>query len=1297
MAGSIFQFYSNKLTDLSSRNKSLYIPKTEGNGVLDLQELDFLNGETAFEILRKAILGKKKISLIPEVDPRLGEVNRISKLLSKIAFRDQLIQEETGDQSLFLAWPFLEGKMMNGKILRAPLLLLPCKLEKEAQNWTLVPTDTWQLNSALILAYSHGYQVKFDSETLQEQFQDLSSDPIEFRIGITKLLEANFPFQLSSTLFEDRITSFPNSQVSVDSSKFQDGKVVLKTYALLGQFAQKGNFLFRDYEDLQTQDGSDSLETLFVNHFHQEEGPVPREDQLFSVFPLDASQENVLLKVRQGKSLVVQGPPGTGKSQLIANLVSDYTARGKKVLVVSQKRAALDVVFERMANAGFGEFLGLIHDFRADQKLLFQKIKSQIESIESYQDENRGLDSMQLEREISVLSKTISRLSKKFEQFRTLLFESESVGIPVKAMYLNVGGFRKTSINSKSELLSLNFEEAREFEKEFKLFKSYQERFKDSFWAERISFSGLGPGHYSQISELIQTLENYKIPAYAASWNFESFRKFQLDIIHGGSFLEKTNSLKSSLNELENGSFAIRMAIFTEERKKALELQNWIKKSLPKLQESQFSIPKNQERLSEEFESLSIVQSSWFGKITLGLKKSRFPNLVSWLEMNGLVFNSTNLETSKTSFDLFQVLETELLSLSKPEGMTVSLGQLNQVSTLISDSETWVTQWTKVPNLDSLCDWETKSANRLEFLEELDSFYRFLMEFESEVQSWKIYLTSSQIRSLLFEKGKVSNPNLLQTFSELVAFDQFLEKWDPQRIKLAEKILQNDSSLSLEENLSVFWNSWYLTWIGELERRNPVLAEAGSLKLKQEMLELKDAILEKRKISKFMTLLRLRERMTGSLELNRLGNRLTYRELLRQVSKKRQKWPIRKLVEGFESEIFRLIPCWLASPESVSALFPMVQSFDLVIFDEASQCPVERGLPAMLRGKQVVVAGDSKQLQPSDFYQVKWESEEEGIEYEAESLLELAGNFFEKAILTGHYRSADPGLIHFSNRNFYEGKLEVLPDLATVLAGKSPFSWDKIEGVWENQINKSEADAVVERVKEIQSASPEDTIGIVTGNYFQMELIREKLWKAGIQHADIKVRNIENVQGDEFDQVILSLGYASNREGKLITNFGLLGKFGSENRLNVAITRARKRMHVISSIAPEDFRPGQLKNPGLALFREFLLFVQKQSKNPSLEVMEVFSSGYEIDWSLKRHLMKRSYSFTDKVPSTVMDLLKSDAGNTSAILTDDQRFFNSPTAKAVMAYHPILLEAKGWEWEWKWSREEIMKKGGSLQ
>ncbi len=491
----------------------------------------------------------------------------------------------------------------------------------------------------------------------------------------------------------------------------------------------------------------------------------------------------------------------------------------------------------------------------------------------------------------------------------------------------------------------------------------------------------------------------------------------------------------------------------------------------------------------------------------------------------------------------------------------------------------------------------------------------------------------------------------------------------------------------VEENLSAFRNGWNLAWVGELERRNPVLPEVGSLKLSEEMTELKTAILEKRKIARHVALLRLREQVCVPLEFNRLGNRLTYRELFHQVSKKRQRWSVRKLAGELGSEVFRLLPCWLASPETVSALFPLMQNFDLVIFDEASQCPVERGLPAMLRGKQVVVAGDSKQLRPSDFYQVKWESEEEGMEYEAESLLELAGHFFEKIQLKGHYRSADPALIYFSNSHFYDNKLETLPDYQTVKAGKTPFSWQIVEGIWENQMNKSEADAVVEKVETILDKNPSDSIGVVTGNYFQMELIREKLWKSGIQSDKIKVRNIENVQGDEFEQVILSLGYASNREGKLITNFGLLGKSGAENRLNVAITRARKMMHVISSIEPEDFRPGQLSNPGLALLREFLTWVRAQSQTRTVPSPEVAVDGFEIGWSLKNRLLEEANHYSRQIPSAVMDLVWTDGkGEQTAILTDDQRFFNAPTAKAAMAYHPILLEEKGWKWKWKWSR-----------
>jgi hypothetical protein len=203
-----------------------------------------------------------------------------------------------------------------------------------------------------------------------------------------------------------------------------------------------------------------------------------------------------------------------------------------------------------------------------------------------------------------------------------------------------------------------------------------------------------------------------------------------------------------------------------------------------------------------------------------------------------------------------------------------------------------------------------------------------------------------------------------------------------------------------------------------------------------------------------------------------------------------------------------------------------------------------------------------------------------------------------------------------------------------------------------------------------------------------MELIRELLWKAGFQDGSIKVRNIENVQGDEFDQVILSLGYAPNREGKLVTNFGLLGKSGAENRLNVAITRSRKMLHVISSIEPEDFRPSQLNNPGLVLLRDFLDWVKVQSKERAIPSPVVKVPGFELDWSLKNQLLKSENRFSKEIPSAVMDLIFIDQeGNQKAILTDDQRFFEAPTAKAAMGYHPILLEEKGWKWEWKWSRQ----------
>lgn len=1283
MENSIFQTLSHRLNDLSSKNKSLYLPRVADRGFVDIQDLDYLHGSPAFQLVSGLISKKKSLQLIPELDPRLAEVNQLSKQLAKISFRDQLTQEESGDQGLFLAWPFVEGKLISGQVLRAPILLWPCELEKNKGYWQLNRRRRCQWNTDLILAYARANGLKIDLDYLDDRLDVLSSDPMVFRTELNGLLDELFKFQLSAALFEDRLTPFPLSQVSIDAVKFKEGKLQLKTYAILGQFIQKGSALLADYEELMKRYPQGSLEAFFERGFAKgEEKAGLREEQVFTVFPMDASQEEVFGKVRQGKSLTVQGPPGTGKSQLIANLAADYTARGKKVLIVSQKRAALDVVYARLKEVGFEQFLGLVHDFRGDQKALFAKLKQQIEAIEGYQEQNRGLDAIHLEREMSVQSRTIGRLSARFEELRTALADTQVAGISPKQLYLQ-GRPGKVGSEERQLLLRLDLNAAREFEKELRIFFAYQNKFQFSFWGERKSFAGYQPSDFQRIRQLLESLESYSWTEMPADWNVEEIKGALLQTETGSVRLDE---MAKGLESLGTAELAVDLFFERWSLADLKALRSAVEQLQDRVGAFQFSLPENLPEILTEFESIQKIAASGLKRLFLRFYKNRFPYTRHWLETNSWSFSHTGLQKSQAALEQLTEVQRELDMLPLKFDLKFSLFDLNKSLQTLESMSAWLEKKQSVPGLMNWLDWK-KLIGDDGLSDELRRLSVYFGRFEEDFLVWNQFLTKGQIMKLLNHQESVCSPQLMQDFGDLIGFDGFLEGWANEQLgRMYHSMLPEGE---VEPAICLFWEAWSLAWIEELEQREPILREAGSVRLEQEMRELKEAILQKQKLARELALMRLRERTWQQLVFNRLGNRLTYRDLLHQVGKKRQKWPVRKLIQEFEEEIFRLIPCWLASPETVSAIFPLESRVDVVIFDEASQCAVERGLPAMLRGRQVVVVGDQKQLRPSDFYQVRWESEEEGMEYEAESLLELASGLFENTMLKGHYRSVHPALIAFSNEKFYGGKLEMLPGYQVMQRGKYPLSWQKVDGIWENQINGREAEAVLDQVRSLRTSAPLDSVGIVTGNYFQMELIRETLWKAGIHDSRIKVRNIENVQGDEFDQVVLSLGYAPNSEGKLVTNFGLLGKSGAENRLNVAITRARKHMHVISSIDPEDFRESQLKNPGLVLLRAFLSYAKAQANHPNLVLEEISHPKFELDWSLKNKLLENDSTYSNQVPSSVMDLVKGEGVLQVAILTDDQRFFDAPSAKAALAYHPILLESKGWKWEWRWSRDQF--------
>jgi superfamily I DNA and/or RNA helicase len=1295
----ILRHFLRRLNKLSGNNRSLFLPRLHAEQLIDLQELSFLKGDKAFSIIDALISGKKK-AICQIIDSRMESNNKTSQRLKKLARIDHFLFDEKGSNDLHVGWPFVEGMLMDGTLIRCPLLFFPVTLEQSSSDWILSLREDAGItfNKTFLLAYAHYNKVTLDEELFDFSFDDWEEDSTVFRTQLYQLLKQKIEINFNTDIFSDDLKSFLVYTKGGFEESHAVGMLKLQQEAVLGIFPQADSQLIPDYLTLMGEAKYESLEQIFEEKTNQAApGKTIREEDVLTPLEIDAWQEEAIKKIKQGQSLVVQGPPGTGKSQLIANLVCDAVSSGKKVLIVCQKRVALDVVYERLGKLGLKNFIGLVHDFRNDRKEIFSTIASQIESVQDYKTQDRSVDVIQVERNFFHYSREIDTIVEELEEFRSALYTEEECGKSAKELYLT-SDLQEDSINVKQEYQFFDFHKLPDFITTAKRYARYASRFEidEHPWQHRVSFAHVPFSELKERTDTIQNLIEFKAHFEKAFQQLVGANFTMADGESLAAFITQLEELNSLIDSNNVYSYFTTMLLEKDEETSLLWLDNLrllcmncfkggLEDSLPSDQLVKFQGALQQRMEARRRSIFRWIHWEFFSEDKFWLKRVLVANKLEY-DRDGFFILERRLDNRLN-------LEHHLTALRKKSWLTQLPNSQSEEELLkwFEDQKKAVRAKLLFNAIRDLKNYVNPS--RLDFVTFKSLLYNIIAlvkELINKRPVWEKHLTSFQLRHLT-EIDEFSD-RLLSTlrsdFEDLILFDNLKVSLSLNEKSVVDKLYQKSGTWDEHAFEKIINNSFRLEWLNHLEAKYPVLRLVSSQQFAEKEKALLQSVVRKHSCSKELVKLRVRERIYNNIEYNRLNNPVTYRDLHHQVTKKRKVWPLRKVVSEFHQELFDLMPCWMASPESVSAIFPLKPMFDIVIFDEASQCFSEYGIPALMRGKQVLIAGDSQQLQPSDLYEVRWNEEGDLPDLEVTSLLALAERYFPTVYLQGHYRSHSPELIHFSNQFFYKGKLRMLPSYDTILHQTPAIEYLKVNGWWENQTNEMEAVRVVDKVVEYLETDAPKELGVITFNAPQQQLILDKLESRLIElkkpwPSTLFVKNIENVQGDEKDIIIFSIGYAPDKQGKMHHQFGSLGVAGGENRLNVAISRAREKVIIVASIHPEQLKVEEAKNDGPRLLQKYLQFAYEIANGITQQEIGP-SKLFQSTWYMTPRLFNN-----EVVPSSlpIADaLVTKDRIPMSILLTDDEAYKEALSAKSLHAYDSILLEKRKWRFSRLFSR-----------
>lgn len=1111
--------------------------------------------------------------------------------------------------------------------------------------------------------------------------------------------------------------------------------------------------------------------------------------EIFQIVDADASQQDAILMAKKGVSFVLQGPPGTGKSQTITNIIAESLASGKKVLFVSEKMAALDVVHKRLAAADLDDFCLVLHSYKANKKSVLEQLGHTLDlcshkstlSDEAY----RKLDVLQEDREklneyADEIYETVEPLGKSIYEANGIIANLESYADYIFSID-DIRNTTKEKYNSYISKLSLFVRTMGKMSLDYKhnpwrgcrltyvtnefrhdaLFhlKSLMPQVDDAnrqfasvLALLKIKASNTMRGIDAVIDVLMCAKTAYRIPV---EWiSTDELQPLYNEVAKCKELKERVIALKENLEKeyaiigknestiglekisaIENSVDAInettKLTTYVKSVTPYSHLINFTmadaEKLLNKSEEQARVIQSQKAEILEEYDSnifqidyLSMLKrmkteyTSFFRFLKKDYKKDKKSILlcrknlqkkISYIEMQALIqklnamydnqqWYFKNSESINSRFDVDFSEDTDYSELRKKIS-TCKLIQnaikiLNSIRDLFYSIE--VKDETLKKNYSFLykgifSDWETV----IKALDWAKAFKSSLSGVEASPAYIKDFCAGNEIVSLSLQvksnlenirdnispdfKWFVSNfsdenefynmelPILYDRLSGCINGLSLLEDWiDFKTIRencvsvgltdFIQTIEAND--ISAEDVVPVFKKRFFRLWLDAVLPEYPAVLnfrrknQESTIKEFDTLDKLQFGIAKAGVRSKLINALPAYEHFTTGVD--------EISTLKRELAKQRKIMPIRRLFNEIPNLLLTLKPCLMMSPLSVSLFLEAeIYKFDLVIFDEASQVCTENAIGAISRAKQAIIAGDSKQLPPTNFFQAAIgdvdyddENEDELDDSDAyESILDEAA-FLPERTLRWHYRSRHESLIAFSNAKIYRNNLITFPsNIENTENNGVEYIYVK-DGYYDRGGRKGnviEAQVVAELVFKHFKEQPQRSLGVIAFGEIQQQAIEAAILKRRLKEQEFEpffaedkenaffIKNLENVQGDERDSIIFSIGYAKDQNGTFRMNFGPLSKTGGERRLNVAITRAKYNVKLVGSILPTDINLEKINSEGPKLLRAYIDFAINGQSVLDREITENDKVEYDspFEEAVYNFLDRKGYRLTTQV------------------------------------------------------------------